>query len=215
MKITPIEVEQHPFERVFRGFNCEEVQSFLNLVARELEDQVRENNALQEEIRKRDLSLNEYQQNERQLREVLVSAGRITEEMRESARKEADLIRAEAEQQAQRIVQASQDQVVALEQQIQDLRRQKARLMSELSAVLDSHRRLLETQAEIDKEAEQERKAALQAQSAQRSKASGHISSNAGSPAPLLKSQSTHPELPPSPPQSALQSSSLFQRLQP
>lgn len=150
MKITPLDVDQQQFHRVFRGCDPEEVHRFLDLVSREMEELIRENNQLKEELRRRDQQLAEYREHEAQLREALVSAGRMTDEIKESARKEAELITAEAELRAEKIIAAAQERAVRLTDETNDLRRQKARLTAELRAILDAHRRLLDTLEDLE-----------------------------------------------------------------
>lgn len=157
MKVTPLEVDQQQFQRVFRGCDPEQVHNFLDLVSREMEELIRENTLGKEELRRRDEQLAEFRQHEAQLREALVSAGRMTDEIKDNTRKEADLIRAEAELQAEKILHNARAKVVELTEQCQALRRQKARLMSELRSIVEGHRRLLDTQEEIDRETEGER----------------------------------------------------------
>jgi cell division initiation protein len=154
VKITPLDVDQQQFQRVFRGCDPEEVHRFLDLVSREMEELLRENNGLKEEIRRKDAQIAEFREHEAQLREALVSAGRMTDEIKESAKKEAELVAAEAQLKAQRIVLDAQERSVSLNGEIGDLRRQKARLVVEIRSILESHRRLLDTQAAIDEDRE-------------------------------------------------------------
>ena len=153
MKITPLDVDQQQFQRVFRGCDPDEVHRFLDLVSREMEELLRENNGLKEEIRRKEAQISEFREHESQLREALVSAGRMTDEIKESARKEAELVAAEAQLKAQKIVLDAQERSVSLNGEIGDLRRQKARLLIEIRSILESHRRLLETQEDIDRDA--------------------------------------------------------------
>ncbi len=152
MRISPSEIEQRQFPTTFRGLDATEVQAFQTLCAHELEDQLRENQSLREELKRQGEELENLKQNEAQLREVLLSAHKITEELRLAAEKEAELIRADAERQAARILQQAEDRQVALSQEVQALKLQKSRLRAELQTIIDSHRRLLETQAELDRE---------------------------------------------------------------
>ena len=149
MKITPLDVDQQQFARVFRGCDPGEVHNFLDLVSREMEELVRENNQLKESLRRQEESLQDFKLQETSLREALVSAGRLTDEIRERARKEAELVRAEAELQAEKILQRSHDEVVKLSDECRALRQQKARLMAELRAVLDGHQRLMATYEDV------------------------------------------------------------------
>lgn len=148
MKITPLDIDQQQFQRVLRGCDPKEVHDFLDQVSRELEEVIRDNNQLKEALRASQEQLEEYKQQEASLREALVAAGRMTEEIRETARKEAELIRAQAELEAEKILQSTQDRAVELSEECRGLREQKARLVAELRAVLDSHSRLLDTHDE-------------------------------------------------------------------
>lgn len=152
MKITPLDVDQQQFQRVFRGCDPEEVHRFLDLVSREMEELIRENNQLKEDLRRRDQQIAEFRQHESQLREALVSAGRMTDEIKEGARKEAELITAEAELRAEKIVAAAHEKVVRLTDETNDLRLQKARLVAELRAIVEGHGRLLDTLEGLDRE---------------------------------------------------------------
>jgi DivIVA domain-containing protein len=78
VKITPLDVDQQQFQRVFRGCDPDEVHRFLDLVSREMEELLRENNGLKEEIRRKEAQISEFREHESQLREALVSAGRMT-----------------------------------------------------------------------------------------------------------------------------------------
>jgi cell division initiation protein len=163
VKITPLEVDQAQFARVFRGCDPEEVQRFLDMVSREMEELIRESNVLKEEIRRRDQQITEYRSAEAQLREAMVSAGRMTDEIRDAAKKESELIVAEAELRAEKIISAAQERAVRLSEETRDLKRTKARLIAEVRAILQSHERLLDTQEEIDRELDREAQATQQA----------------------------------------------------
>ncbi len=151
MKLTPLEVDQQQFQRVFRGCDPDEVHRFLDLVSREMEEMIRENSQFKDELRRRDVQIAEFRTHEAQLREALVSAGRITDEMKETARKEAELVVAEAQLRAQRLLHEAQERSVELMSDVHDLKRQKTRLVAEVRSILESHRRLLEAHDELDR----------------------------------------------------------------
>src|SRR5437773_12473208 len=65
MKITPIDINSHRFAKRMRGFDPEEVRSFLNLVSGEFERLVIENNALKEELAQIKAGLSDYKERER------------------------------------------------------------------------------------------------------------------------------------------------------
>ena len=105
MKITPIDIQQQQFKgKMFGGLDQEDVDSFLQSVAAEMENLVRENNELKEQQSRQSRDMFDLAEKEKELREVMLGAQRITEDMKTNARKEADLIVSEAELKAERIV---------------------------------------------------------------------------------------------------------------
>ena len=158
MKITPLDIDQHQFQKVFRGCDPEEVRSFLSQVSRQLEDVVKENQRLQETIRQQERQLEDFRAHETQLREALSSAGRMTDDIRASAEKEAELVRAQAQVQAEQIVLDARNELARVSDESRALRLQKTRLLSEVKTVVESHRRLLEAQEELDRQAVSQRK---------------------------------------------------------
>ena len=152
MKLTPIEVDQQQFQRVFRGCDPDEVHRFLDLVSRELEELIRENAGLKEDLKRRDAQIVEFRAHEAQLREALVSAGRMSDEIRASARKEAEVVVAEAELRAGRIEADARERSAQFAAELHELKRQRARLLGEVRAILGSHARLLDAHEALDGE---------------------------------------------------------------
>lgn len=159
MKLTPLDIEQQQFKQIMRGWDPEEVRRFLQQVGDRVEELIRENTGLRDDVRRLEQQVAEFRSHEGQLRQALVSAGRMGEEIKESARKEAELLRAEAELQAEKIVRSARDDVVRYAEQARELRLQKARVLGELRTVVDAHRRLLDTHEMLDREDESRRAA--------------------------------------------------------
>jgi len=144
VKITPLDIQQQQFKgKVFGGLNPEEVDTFLQLVAKEMEELVRENGDLKEQVRKAAIVEEEMTQREREIRETLLAAQRVIEEMKNNAQKEAGLIVAEAEIKADKLVADSENRLVHLNSEIQELRRQKLQFESSLKSLLDSYYKML------------------------------------------------------------------------
>ena len=153
MKITPIEIEKHQFQKVLRGLDPDEVGAFLAQVARQVEDLVRENQSLKDSHRRLDEEYADLKKHEGQLRNALASASRVTEEMKDAADKEAQIILAEARIEAENIVLTAKTELSRLNEETRGLQLQRTRLLSELKTVIDSHRRLVETQEELERQA--------------------------------------------------------------
>jgi cell division initiation protein len=80
---------------------------------------------------------------ERELRETLLSAQRVIEEMKNNARKEAELIVTEAEIKGERIIADAERQLGELKSRIEEIRRQKIQFEMSFKGLLDSFARQL------------------------------------------------------------------------
>ena len=152
MKITPIEIERHQFQKVLRGCDPEEVKAFLNQVARQIEELVRDNQTLKE-VNNRLSELGDLKGHEVQLRNALASAARVTEDMKDAAEKEAQILIAEGKLEAEKIVASARSELSRLTEESRGFQLQRTRLLSELKTIIDSHRRLVETQEELERQA--------------------------------------------------------------
>jgi cell division initiation protein len=148
MKITPLDIQQQQFRVKFRGFDMVEVDNFLDLVANEWEELLRENNRLKEEDHQKAERIEELKGAERELRNALVSAQQICDEIKTNARKEGDLIIEEARGNARKIIEAAQTQAIQLQTDIAQLHRQREEFKASLKSTVDMHLRLLESYRE-------------------------------------------------------------------
>lgn len=151
MKITPLDIQQQQFRMRFRGFDMVEVDNFLDLLAGEFGEMLKEMNQLKEEDRRKLARINELEKAERDLRETLVSVQRITDEIKNNARKEAELVIEEAKTEGRKILQQAQTEALKIEEEINQLTRQKAQFEAALMATLEMHRKLLESSQEREK----------------------------------------------------------------
>jgi cell division initiation protein len=144
MKITPLDIQQQQFKgKMLGGLDPDDVDSFLQTVASEMEGLIRENNELKEQANRQIRELTEHTQNEKDLRETMLAAQRITEEMKSNAQKEAELIVSEAQLQARRLVDDAERKVADLQGRIQDVRRQRLQFEMEFKALLDNHAKMI------------------------------------------------------------------------
>lgn len=144
MKITPLDIQQQQFKgKMFGGLDAEEVDSFLQMVSQEMEDLIRDNNNLKEQAQRVAADMEEMKQKEVTLRETMLAAQRITEEMKANAQKEAAMVVSEAELKAEKIIVEAENRVNQLNNQIQDLRREKLKFESALKSLLDTHYKML------------------------------------------------------------------------
>ena len=154
MRLTPIDIQQHEFRRAVRGFDRREVQAFLDLVGEQVSELVRENNELRGDLRRSQQSLEEHRERETTLREAMLSAQRAIEEIREQAKKEAQLIVTEAEMRAEKILQHAHGRISRLTDEIGEIKRQRVRVIEELRSILSTHMKLVDLSDEAQAEEE-------------------------------------------------------------
>lgn len=153
MRITPLDIQQKQFSSRFRGFDMEEVDSFLELIREEMEELLRENANLREEARRFEKQLKEYKNIETTLKDTLLGTQQMVEEYKETARKDAELIKKEAELRADEIIRDSQNQAIKLHEDIIDLKGKRRYFKEELKRLVESHLSMLE----FDREREEEK----------------------------------------------------------
>jgi cell division initiation protein len=144
VNISPLDIQQQQFKgKMFGGLDPEDVDAFLQLVAGELEDLIRENTELKEQARRVAADMEEMKEKEVTLRETMLAAQRITEEMKSSSQKEATLLISEADLKAESILADANRKLADLKSEIQDLRREKIQFETALKSLLDTHYKML------------------------------------------------------------------------
>jgi len=144
MKITPIDITGHTFAVKFRGFDQEEVRSFLNLVSSEFEKLISEHNALKEAQAQLQTSVSDLKERERILKETLLTAQRLADGMREEARKEGELIVREADVKAGQLLDQAARKAGELEGVIMALRVERDAFAQRIRSAVEQHLRLLD-----------------------------------------------------------------------
>ncbi|MBW2426193.1 MAG: DivIVA domain-containing protein [Deltaproteobacteria bacterium] len=82
MRMTPLDVQSHRFAHRLRGYDPDEVDAFLRMVSEDYEGLVRENDAQGDRIRRLERRVEELSAQEDLLKETLISAKSMIEEMR-------------------------------------------------------------------------------------------------------------------------------------
>ncbi len=144
MKLSAIDIEQQRFKRSWRGCDAGEVQRFLELVSQQWGEQDREMTEMRSELKRTQQDLTDLRDREEILKEAMLTAKRAIEDCRESAEKQSQLILAEAELRAEKLIAHAQVKSTELLEDISDLRRQRVRMIAELRGVINTHVRLLD-----------------------------------------------------------------------
>ncbi len=151
MHVTPLDIQQKRFRATWRGLDRAEVDAFLNLVASDVEKLVVEMNRMREEQDRQRRLVDEYRGREQALKDTMITAQRVSEEITANAKKEADIIVGRAELDAEKILEKAQDRLTELLADIGELKRQRVQFLSQLKGVVDTHEKLIQL-AESDEQ---------------------------------------------------------------
>jgi cell division initiation protein len=144
VKLTPLDIRKQEFKRSMRGFDTDEVEAFLGMVADELELLIREKNQFNDELIKLRTQLKDYQRVEQTLRDTLVKAHNTVEDTRANSRREAEIIIHEAELQADNIIKEAKEDLFRLRNEISFVKAQKESFAKRLKHLLESQIELLD-----------------------------------------------------------------------
>jgi cell division initiation protein len=153
MKVTALEIRQQQFPVRFRGLDPGEVDKFLELVAGDMEDLVRENARLREALARKDQELERIRQGEDELKKALMAIQEIREEWIGRAEKQAEQVVMESTVKANQLRADAERRLEALQQDVQELRRRKHQLISEMRHLVEEHLRGLEAFGDENDEA--------------------------------------------------------------
>ncbi|HEX3031935.1 MAG TPA: DivIVA domain-containing protein [Bacillota bacterium] len=152
MVMSPLDVRNQEFNRAFRGYSEDEVDSFLEVLCEDYETLVRENISLKEQLSQKDESMWKYRDIEETLKSTLLLAQKTAEDVRSTADKdasgvitnanrEAELVLKEAARKAEILIKEAEDKAQAIVEEYAGLQKQaqlfRANLRSSLQAQLD------------------------------------------------------------------------------
>lgn len=151
MRITPMDIRQQQFTvKMLRGFDVQEVDTFLEDVAEDYETLIKENGLLKEQLQVLEERTRGLEDRERVLQETLLSTQRLVEAMKETARREAALLVREAELTGEKVAEAARTEEAAIRSQIMALKRMRRQLAEGLRSTIEMYQRLVEQELKSD-----------------------------------------------------------------
>ena len=144
MRVTPLDIINKQFRSARQGLDRTEVLSFLEDIRVTLEEILNENQRLRSLVARRDEEIAELRGEESSIKDTLLLARRLTEDLERRARRESDLIIGEARLEAQKILMSTADERRELQKEIVQLQSQKVRFVAEIAAIVSAHSKMLE-----------------------------------------------------------------------
>jgi cell division initiation protein len=139
MSLTAEDIQTKQFHVRFRGFDIEEVDTFLERVAENFALLNDEKRLLKEKVEKLEMEINEFYSQEKTFQHAIISAQRISDEMQEKSRKEAEARRAAAQEEIDRLRRQSAEEKQTLDQEIAALQQNKSKVKEELRTYLQTY----------------------------------------------------------------------------
>jgi cell division initiation protein len=152
MRISPLDIRQQRFKQGMRGFDKTEVVAFLTEAADDYEQALLEMDRLREDVKRLEALLAEHREREANLRNTLLTAQRLADEIRQNAQAEAKLIIREAEGRGDLILQKAQNRLEEVERDITELRLRRRGVEGSLEASIQALYSALEFIREQDRE---------------------------------------------------------------
>ena len=156
MNITPLDIQQQKFKTRIRGFDVREVDAFLEQMANGFESLQRTHKDLREEVRRLELEIQGYRKREETFKRALLNSQKVLDQMKDNARKSAELIIAEAEVKAEKILNRAHNRLAQLHEDISELKRQRMQIEVQIGAIIEAHSKLLEISKEGTKSMDEE-----------------------------------------------------------
>lgn len=146
--LTPLDVRKKrgDFRRILRGYEPEEVDTFLQLVAERMEELVKENLSLVERVERLQEQVGSMEGRERAVQDALVTAERLRSDVKEQAAREAQVVRREAESDARRILEDAERTLAEHRGALAALEKERRQFLGSFRALLQRQMERLETE---------------------------------------------------------------------
>jgi len=155
MKLTPLDILQQRFQVKWRGFDRQEVETFLELVSEDVGTLLQECSNLKGELEKCEAQLVDFRQNERAIQQTIMTTQKVSDDLKRNAQREAELIISEAKvaagrimndtrAQAEKLVHEGRTEIALLTKEISDLKNRKMQFEMAFKSLLESQLRFLQ-----------------------------------------------------------------------
>ena len=144
MKVSPLDLRQLRFRTTFRGFDRAEVVALIAEVADDYENALREVDRLRQEVSKMEALLSQHREHERNLRDTLLTAQRVSDDIRANADVQARQILREAEGRSDLLLQKTQARLEDVQREIDGMKLKRRDVETTLESTISALRNTLE-----------------------------------------------------------------------
>jgi cell division initiation protein len=144
MKISPLDIRKQTFRKSLRGVDEQEVGSFLEMVADQVEELAQENRLLRERMATSDVQLENYRRIEEALRNALVTAEKVARDTKRNADQEVEIRLKDADLRAQKAVQTARGILENLRGDLVELTKQRRDFLARFRMLVETQVKMLD-----------------------------------------------------------------------
>jgi len=144
MRIAPMDLRQPRFRTGMRGYDKTEVVAFLTEAAEDYESALRELDRLRHDLTRSEVLLAEHRDRESTLRNTLVTAQKLADDIKAAAQHEAELVVREAQGRADLLIQKAEGRIEEIERGVNELRLRRRDAEGALESTIQALHRALE-----------------------------------------------------------------------
>ena len=144
MNVSPLDLRQQRFRSAVRGFDKVEVTSFLAAVADDYEQALREADRLRQDLTRMEAVLSEHREAERNLRNTLLTAQKLADDIKANAEEEARRIIRDAEARSDFLLQKTQARLEDVQREIDGLKLKRKDVETSIESTIQTLRNTLE-----------------------------------------------------------------------
>jgi cell division initiation protein len=144
MNVSPLDLRQQRFRTGFRGFDKVEVTSFLAAVADDYEQALRETDRLRQDVMRIETMLNEHRESEKNLKTTLLAAQKLANDIKANAEEEARRIIREAEGRSSLHLEKTQARLEDVQREIDGLKLKRRDVETSIESTIQTLRNTLE-----------------------------------------------------------------------
>ncbi len=145
MKLSALDIQNAEFSGSFNGYQRKQIRDFLDKVSTQFEETVRETQALREELGKRDKRIEELQVAEGELKRAVIAAERIGNEMKQNAKREAEIVIKQAELMKDNIIRDAEMRMREVRYELARLEKEHQLFREQFRGMLHAFERSLDT----------------------------------------------------------------------
>jgi cell division initiation protein len=149
MVITSMDINNKEFKKSLRGYDCDEVDEFLDKISEDYEIIYKENSSLKEKIEILEERLKHYAQIEENIQKTLLLAQTAAEQARTAAQNESELLIRQANESAQKIIDNAHNDVIKIQDNYEAMKQEFLKFRAQFKGFMNAQ---LDTFNSLEKE---------------------------------------------------------------